>query len=125
MFLTPLLNLLGVTTAGTKDVDVSAVATIQTKPAIPIALWSGVCNGSTQVNDVKIQMQHPTNDAENPAGENACWTTFFDCSSGAPDIKAGFETAGTCSGSTISGTLALGAAICQNKGQVNTVLKNS
>ncbi len=127
MFLTPLLNLLGIITAGTKDVNVSAVATIQAKPAIPIALWSGICPvvPGTQVDNVKIQMQHPTNDGENPAGENACWTTFFDCSSGAPDIKAGFETAGTCSGNTINGTLALGSQICQNKGQVNTVMQKA
>jgi Flp pilus assembly protein TadG len=125
MFLTPLLNLLGITTAGAKDVNVSAVATIQAKPTIPIALWSGICNGSTPVPDVKIQMQHPTNDGENPAGENACWTTFFDCSSGAPDIKAGFETAASCTGNSLNGTLALGAQICQNKGQVNTVMQKA
>jgi hypothetical protein len=67
-------------------------------------------------------MQHPSNDNQDPAGENACWTTFFDCSSGAPDIKAGFQTAGSCSGNSLNGTIAIGAQICQNKGQVNTVL---
>ena len=117
-----MLRLLGSTSSALKDVDVSAVATIQARPAIPIALWSGVCNGSAQVDNVKIQMQHPSGDAENPAGENACWTTFFDCSSGAPDIKAGFDTAGSCMGNSINGTLAIDALICQNKGQVNTVL---
>ena len=55
-------------------------------------------------------------------GENACWTTFFDCSSGAPDIKAGFTTASTCSGSAIDGNIGIGSMICQNRGQVNTVL---
>jgi uncharacterized membrane protein len=54
-FLTPLLNLLGASTSGLKDVDVSAVATIQARPAIPIALWSGLCNGSTQVDNVRYR----------------------------------------------------------------------
>ena len=66
-------------------------------------------------------MQHP-DQKDRPRGENACWTTFFDCSSGAPDIKAGFTTASTCSGSAIDGNIAIGSMICQNRGQVNTVL---
>jgi len=119
MFLTPLFNLMGIPTEKNKNVNVSAVSVITTKPAVPIALWSGVCNGSTPVPDVKIMMQHPD---QNDSGENACWTTFFDCSSGAPDIKAGFETAETCSGNSINGTIEIGSLICQNRGQVNTVL---
>jgi len=120
VFLTPLLNLLGVSTGATKDVNVSAVSVIRSKPAIPIALWTGVCNGTNVVTDVKIEMQHPD---QNDAGENACWSTFFDCSSGAPDIKAGFQVAGTCSGSSIDGAIQLGSLICQNRGQVNTVMQ--
>jgi Flp pilus assembly protein TadG len=119
MSLTPLFNLMGIPTEKNKNVNVSAVSVITTRPAIPIAMWSSACNGSTPVNDIKIMMQHPD---QNDSGENACWTTFFDCSSGAPDIKAGFQTAGTCSGNTLNGTLAIGSMICQNRGQVNTVL---
>jgi hypothetical protein len=114
-----LLNLMGIPTEKNKNVSVGAVSVINTRPAIPIALWSGVCNGSTPVPDVKIMMQHPD---QTDSGENACWTTFFDCSSGAPDIKAGFESAGTCSGNSINGTIGIGSMICQNRGQVNTVL---
>jgi Flp pilus assembly protein TadG len=121
-FLTPLLKLFGSSAPGANNVNVSAVSVITSKPSIPIALWSNVCAQNGVEYDVKIQMQHPTKDGENPAGENACWSTFFDCSSGAPDIKAGFEVAGTCSGSSISGVLELGSLICQNRGQVNSVL---
>jgi hypothetical protein len=46
----------------------------------------------------------------------------FDCFSGAPDIKAGFQTASSCSGASIDGNITLGSMICQNKGQVNTVM---
>jgi len=42
MFLTPLMNLLGAAAAPTQKVNVSAVATITSKPAIPIALWSNI-----------------------------------------------------------------------------------
>jgi Flp pilus assembly protein TadG len=121
VFLTPLLNLLGIGASGTKDINVSAVATIITKPAIPIALWSAICpatEGDTAF-DVKIQMQHP--DPQDGI-ENSCWTTFLDCSSGAADIKAGFEVASTCSGNPINGNIAIDTFICQNRGQVNSVM---
>lgn len=121
VFLTPLLNLLGFSTGATQEVNVSAVATITSKPAIPIALWSNLCPANkTTYTDVKLQMQHP--DQTPDGNENSCWTTFLDCSSGAPDIKAGFQVAANCSGRQIDGELALGTPICQNRGQVNTVL---
>ncbi len=34
-------------------------------------------------------------------------------------------TASTCSGNSIDGDVTLGSSICQNKGQVNTVMKNA
>ena len=121
VFLTPLMNLLGLATSDTENVNVSAVATIATRPAIPIALWQTTCAAGNPVqNGVQIMMQHPD---QNNAGEDSCWTTFFDCSSGAPDIKGGFTTASTCSGNPIDGDVELGSLICQNKGQVNTVMQ--
>lgn len=120
-FLTPLFNLIGGSASATNNVNVSAVAVITTRPAIPIALWSNICTGSGI--DVIIKMQHP--DQNSDGSENSCWTTFFDCSSGAPDIKAGFEIASTCEGKAINGNLAIGSPICQNRGQVNTVLKTA
>ena len=125
VFLTPLLNLLGISTSATQEVNVSAVATITERPTIPIALWSNVCptsapyDSSVIAPNVNILMQHPDQQTGN---ENSCWTTFLDCSSGAPDIKGGFQTASSCSGASIDGTIDLGTLICQNKGQVNTVL---
>jgi Flp pilus assembly protein TadG len=120
-FLTPMMRLFGASVPTNQNISVSAVATIQTRPAIPIALWQTQCGGATNPpqTNVKIEMQHPD---QSDAGENACWTTFFDCSSGAPDIKAGFTTASTCSGSAIDGNISIGSLICQNRGQVNTVL---
>ena len=119
-FLTPLFHLFGSSAPGANNVNVSAVSVITSRPSIPIALWSGMCpqNGVEYLR--QIQMQHPD---QKDGNENSCWTTFFDCSSGAPDIKAGFTTAGSCSGSGFAGNLALGSMICQNRGQVNSVLQ--
>jgi Flp pilus assembly protein TadG len=128
VFLTPLMNLLGITTAGTQTVNVSAVATITSRPAIPIAIWTNQC-GPAPTNptdpwpvqpNVQIEMQHPD---QSDSAENSCWTTFFDCSSGSPDIKAGFTAATGCSGKSLDGNLAKGSFICNNKGQVNSVMK--
>ena len=118
-FLTPLFHLFGGSASGANNVNVSAVSVIISKPAIPIALWSNICPTNGVEYDVQIKMQHPDQKTGN---ENSCWTTFLDCSSGAPDIKAGFETAGTCSGGGVNGQVTIGTPICQNRGQVNTVL---
>ena len=118
-FLTPLFNLFGAAASASNNVNVSAVSVITSKPAIPIALWSNICALNGVEYTVQIKMQHPD---QNAGGENSCWTTFLDCSSGAPDIKAGFQTAGTCSGGAINGQLGIGTPICQNRGQVNSVL---
>lgn len=117
-FLTPLMNLFGASAPAVNNISVSAVSVAWSRPSLPIVLWSGICSGSG--TDVKIQMQHPDQKAD--GNENACWTTYLDCSSGAADIKAGFQTAGDCSGSSIAGQIAIGTPICQNKGQVATVL---
>lgn len=122
-FLTPLFKLFGASAPGANNVNVSAVSVITSRPSIPIALWSGMCPANGVEYNVQIRMQHPDQKAD--GNENSCWTTFFDCSSGAPDIKAGFTTAGSCSGSALFGNLALGSMICQNKGQVNSVLQEA
>ena len=116
MFLTPLMNLLGINTSGTQSVSVSAVSVITSKPSIPIALWSSQCNGSTTVPNVKIKQQHPS---KNDGDENSCWTTYLDKSSGSPDVKALFQVSSTCSGAAIDGTIDIGTPIYQNKGQQN------
>jgi Flp pilus assembly protein TadG len=129
VFLTPLMRLLGIPSSAasaTQNVSVSAVATITSKPAIPIAIWAGLCGTDPSYpiqHDVKIQMQHPDQKAD--GNEDACWTTYFDCSSGAPDIKAGFTTADECTGNSINGSIAIDSLICQNRGQVNTVMKTA
>ena len=116
MFLTPLMNLLGIPTSGTQSVSVSAVSVITSKPSIPIALWSSACNGITTVPNVHIKQQHPS---KNDGDENSCWTTYLDKSSGSPDVKALFQVSSTCSGAAVDGAIDIGTPIYQNKGQQN------
>jgi Flp pilus assembly protein TadG len=51
LFLTPLLNLLGLTASGTADVTVSAVAVNQALPGLPIVVVESLCGGGTVTLD--------------------------------------------------------------------------
>jgi len=113
-FLTPIMNLFGASVSATNNVQVSAVSVISARPSIPIALWQSVCNGTNTVKDVEIAQQNPNN------GENSCWTTYLDKSSGASDIKALFTAGETCSGLP-EGNIDIGTPIYENKGQVASV----
>jgi Flp pilus assembly protein TadG len=125
LFLTPLFNLFGIGAQGSQDVSVSAVAVTTTVPAIPIVIWSNQCGDTgVQKNDVFLKLQHPDK-KDDDGSENSCWTTFFDCSSGAADIKALFTATGSCSGNSMGGKIGIDSEICQNRGQVNTTLKTA
>lgn len=121
-FLTPIFRLFGASAPSTNNVNVSAVATITSIPSIPIAVWSNQCADFNEnvKSGVEIQVQHPTKDED--TGENACWTTFKDCSSGASDIKALFQVASSCTGNNAAQGVSIGTEICQNRGQVNSSL---
>jgi Flp pilus assembly protein TadG len=114
VFLTPLMNLLGISTPATRDVNVSAVAVISARPSIPIAMWQSQCNGNNTVTKLKLLQQNPN------SGENSCWTTYLDQSSGGSDIKALFQATETCSGLP-AGAVNVGTKIYENKGQVTSV----
>jgi hypothetical protein len=122
LFLTPLMNLLGINTSGSANVNVSAVSVITSRPSIPIAIWSNLCGAEKETKpDVVVKVQHPDK-KDDTNSENACWTTFLDCSSGAQDIKALFKVSDECSGGPVVGNLGIDTPICQNRGQVNTTL---
>ena len=123
MFLTPLMNLLGISTPGTQNVSVSAVSVISARPSIPIALWSNVCGADGVEKTVEIKMQHPDK-KDDTNSENSCWTTFLDCSSGARDIRDLFKVADECSGGGANlGKIEIGTPICQNRGGVTKALQ--
>ena len=112
-FLTPFLNLFGATAAGSNNVSVSAVSVMTAKPSIPIALWATACTGTIPVVR-EIAQQNPVN------GENSCWTTYLDKSSGGSDIEALFKASGSCD-DLPQGAVDIGIPIYENKGQVASV----
>lgn len=113
-FLTPIFRLFGQSVNSANNVSVSAVSVINARPSIPIALWSSVCQGNTTVPGVEIAQQNPVN------GENSCWTTYLDKSSGGSDIEDLFKASGACTGLP-TGAIDLGIPIYENKGQVASV----
>ena len=109
LFLVPLFNLFGVTTPGTLDINVSAVATLTAKPSIPIAIFDTVCSGGniesqTQVKDVQIRHT-------NSPSANACWTSYLSGNT----IQDLLRATATCSG-TPAGNIAVGTPIVINNG---------
>jgi len=88
VFLTPLLNLLGISTSGTKEVNVSAAAVITAIPTLPIVIYDTQC---TAPQPVKIRATDDTK-------ETGCWTTFFDGSTSKPDVVALMQASGNCNG---------------------------
>lgn len=113
-FLTPLFKLFGASAPGSNNVSVSAVSVMTGIPSIPIAMWQQRCNGSSVVPDLELAQQNPAN------GENSCWTTYLDKSSGATDIKALFQATQNCTGLPV-GDVDIGIPIYENKGQVASV----
>jgi Flp pilus assembly protein TadG len=87
--LTPLMNLFGQSVPGTTNVNVSAAAALRALPSVPLALKSGLCNGSTTVSNVKLR--------ERNAPDNSCWTTYTDSAS-STRVRALFDASKSCSG---------------------------
>jgi Flp pilus assembly protein TadG len=114
-FLTPFLNLFGSSATASNNVSVSAVAVVNARPSIPIALWNAVCQGTSEVKNVQIAQQNPTSGLE-----NSCWTTYLDKSSGGSDIEALFKASRTCD-NIPQGAVDIGIPIYENKGQVASV----
>ena len=88
VFLTPLLNLLGISTSGTQNVNVSSVAVISAIPTLPIVIYNTQCSES---QPVKIR-------ATDDPMETGCWTTFFDSSTSKPDVVGLMQASGDCNG---------------------------
>jgi len=74
LFLTPLFNLLGIPTASTTNVSVSAVAIVKTAPDLPIAMEQTLCTkdefGQYKQGEAKLLQA-------NAADETSGYTTFY------------------------------------------------
>jgi Flp pilus assembly protein TadG len=88
-FLTPLFRLFGQSAPSTVDVSVSAAASLQAIPGIPIAVMLKTCGDPTIAQEL----------TRSPATtDNSCWTTYKDDPVNAPKVKACLQSAGeSCS----------------------------
>lgn len=117
-FLTPLLNLLGGTTAsGSNNVNVSAVAVIEAQPGLPIAL-NGCDPAWVGPPSVEIHWNQAPSGGSNP--NDSGWTTYLDGSVSSPDVIAMIRKIAACQG---TGVVGIGTNICLNNGQQNPDLR--
>src|SRR5437870_6554681 len=86
LFLTPLLNLLGMTSPGTANVSVSAVAVIQALPGLPIVVTDNLCAGTTVK---ELDFQPP-----NTAG----WETYYIDASSTSRVRDLWNSLPFCAG---------------------------
>jgi len=86
LFLTPLLNLFGLSTPGTANVSVSAVAVIKAVPALPATTIDSFCDGKTHTLEF------------NGGSDNAAWTTYNIANSNATDVRDLFDALPSCEG---------------------------
>ena len=89
LFLTPLLNLLGMTTPGTANVSVSAVAVIQALPGLPIVVTDNLCAGTT-VKELDFQ-------SKNSAG----WETYYIDNSSTSQVRDLWKSLPFCAGQPV------------------------
>jgi Flp pilus assembly protein TadG len=111
LFLTPLFNLLGINTATSADVNVSAVAVYSTIPGIPLAL------GGCTTGEQKVFFQTPSGGA-NP--NNSAWTTYTVKETNTPDIIDRIKKIVNCNG---GGEASIGTPICLSNGQNTPVVE--
>jgi hypothetical protein len=122
-FLTPLLNAFsGGGTPGSTNVNVSAVAVIESQPSLPFAV-NGCCEAQNGVlpagctSDWTLETARPIKWNQAPSGgsnpNNSGWTTYFDNSVSSPDVIALIRKIAACQG---TGGANVGDNICTNNG---------
>jgi Flp pilus assembly protein TadG len=122
-FLTPLLNAFsGGSTPGSTNVNVSAVAVIESQPSLPFAV-NGCCEAVNGIlpagctSDWTQQAAAPIKWNQTPSGgsdpNNSGWTTYFDNSVSSPDVIKLIDKIAACQG---TGGANVGDNICTNNG---------
>jgi Flp pilus assembly protein TadG len=87
LFLTPLLNLLGMTTPGTANVSVSAVAVIQALPGLPIVVKKSLC-GTNATLDFQ-------------SGGTAGWETYYIDNASTSEVRNLWDALPFCAGQPV------------------------
>jgi Flp pilus assembly protein TadG len=141
LFLTPLLNLMGSSTSGSRNVTVSAVAYSEPIPGLPIALAGcplenptptkknpnpkptcsedGITDSCTTTNGVSQCYKCDALQVPSPK-DNSCFTTYTYSSSNAKSMKELIQNNKTCGAIP---PVTLETPILLNNGQVNSVMQ--
>lgn len=86
LFLTPLFNLLGIATAGTANVNVTATAVIHAIAGLPIAVPGTMCGGTQNL------------DFHGGSAGTGAYTTYYVNNASNPTITAFFDNLSNCEG---------------------------
>jgi hypothetical protein len=116
LFLTPLFNLLGIPTAKTANVSVSAVAIVKSAPDLPIAMEQGLCG--TKDADGQYKQKEAKLLQSNAADETSGYTTFYISSASKTQINDLLMGSLTCSGAASVG---IGFCTELNNGQISSI----
>lgn len=123
LFLTPLFNVLGISTAKTTNINVSAVAVIQRIPGIPIVIAGcpppGACESVSTAADGTLTGKK-CKLAQSPSTNNSGWTSYAMKSANAKAFKEMVDEPTTCSGKIPA--VDVGANICLQNGVDDSVL---
>ena len=116
LFLTPLFNLLGISTSNTVNVSVSAVAIVKSAPDLPIAMEQTLCgvknpSGQYQKTEAKLLQS-------NAADETSGYTTFYINSASKTQIYNLLMGSVSCAGAASVG---IGFCTELNNGQISTI----
>jgi len=116
LFLTPLFNLLGIPTAKTTNVSVSAVAIVKSAPDLPIAMEQTLCGtkdafGHYQKTEAKLLQS-------NASDETSGYTTFYIESASKTQIYNLLMGSNSCAGAASVG---IGFCTQLNNGQISTI----
>jgi len=103
LFLTPLFNLLNISTQGTSKVDVSAVAVNSGLVGLPMAVEVARCS---QANPMKLLQSSSSQGQGNSFNDNSGYTTYWVNNTSPPTIQDFLNASDSCSGGVpaISGT---------------------
>jgi len=115
LFLTPLFNLMGISTGGTQNVSVSAVAVIKAQPDLPIAVQQGMCGtksgGVYPEKEVKLIQSNNNNDTSG-------YTTFYINNASKTQIDNLLQGALNCTGAP---SVDVGFCTQLNNGQIASI----
>jgi Flp pilus assembly protein TadG len=116
LFLTPLFNLLGISTSSTRNVSVSAVAIVKSAPDLPIAMEQGLCaKDAAGKNYIPVETKLLQSNA---ADETSGYTTFYIQSASKTEIYNLLMGSLGCSGAASVG---IGFCTELNNGQISTI----